>query len=481
MVVTEALAQGIASGLHNYTAAIELIALLQSLGTVRYINANSSVDMGKRINAEFAFIENVSPDGGTVVLPYGSHDYSTPIDFGHRSNICLQGFGMPARHTNHLPGKQYVGTELHFTGSGSAILLGPISGGGGATGEYLCTDCRLQHFQLRFDATADYGVYVRDYAPANYLRDFSVRGPYIVGTHNGGNNSATLIDTTENFTTLGVVIGSRIVNTTDGCTGIVTAISTTTNSDDTLTFGGGLSGGTDNDFDDGDNWTVRFGVGFFNEGVSNHAWHFHNAQFRRCVIGADLSRIHNFSASGGTAFNVNDIGCRIGNNVTGGGNYNFYGVNAEGNTDACFEIVDGVAINFFGGYSELKTGFADRVVFRIGDTAEVPSDINIVGYYVNAGSTANYIFEVNRVAGLTVAGCHFTGAADVINNVATDVERIMLPNNRYANGLINDLTGVIDDGAGRFIRADLPTSDPGIDGAFYYNGSTGVMSISYGN
>lgn len=362
---------------------------------VRYAILFPGADIGAKVNAAIA---DLPADGGKVMLPYGSEDYSTSIDIANRSNIWLQGYGMPTRHTNHLPGKVYVGTELHYTGSGAAILIGPVSEGGDSN---LCTDCRLQGFQLRFNATADYGVYVRAWAPAGYLRDFAVRG----------------------------------------------------------------TGGA--------------GTGFFTEGTGNHAWHFYNAQFRYCAIGADLNQVHNFSASGGTTFNVNGIGCRIGN-VNGGGNLNFCGVDAEGNTDACFDIVAGAAINFFGGYSELAAGFADRIVFRIGDTAEIPLDINIYGYYVNASTSADYIFEVNRVNGLNVTGCTFTGSGPghVINNVHTDVKRIELPNDRYVNDLINDTTGVISytDKNGYTIYPNMPAVPDGLPSGAFWSDS-GVIKI----
>ena len=182
MVVTEGLAQAIFSGLHNNSAAIELSSLLRSMGTVRYINPSGAGDMGARINAEFAFIESMGPNGGKVVLPYGSHDFSTSIDFGNRDNICLQGFGMPTRNTNQLDGRLYLGTELHYTGTGAGILLGPSSNGGGAIGQQLCSNCRLENFQLRFDATADYGVRARTYAVQCYMRDLSIRGTGNSGT-----------------------------------------------------------------------------------------------------------------------------------------------------------------------------------------------------------------------------------------------------------------------------------------------------------
>lgn len=77
------------------------------------------------------------------------------------------------------------------------------------------------------------------------------------GTHDGSGNSADLVDTTKNFLMLGVRVGDIVENTTDGSSMTVTAISTTTNDNDTLE--GTLAGGTQNDFDAGDAYTVKNG------------------------------------------------------------------------------------------------------------------------------------------------------------------------------------------------------------------------------
>ena len=79
----------------------------------------------------------------------------------------------------------------------------------------------------------------------------------LYGAHDGASNQTTkLIDTSENFGTLGVSTGARVKNETDGCWGVVTSISTTTNTNDTLNCSAGFTGGTENDFDSGDTYTV---------------------------------------------------------------------------------------------------------------------------------------------------------------------------------------------------------------------------------
>lgn len=79
----------------------------------------------------------------------------------------------------------------------------------------------------------------------------------ITGTHNGAGNSATLIDTTTNFLTQGVREGDRVTNITDGSRGVVSSLSTTTNPNDTITLANGLTGGTDDDFDASDVYSIE--------------------------------------------------------------------------------------------------------------------------------------------------------------------------------------------------------------------------------
>ena len=82
----------------------------------------------------------------------------------------------------------------------------------------------------------------------------------VSGTHNGANNSASLVDTTKDFLAIGVRVGDIIRNTTDGSSGTVASITTTTNPNDTLTTS--LSGGTDNDFDTSDAYSIDDGEDF---------------------------------------------------------------------------------------------------------------------------------------------------------------------------------------------------------------------------
>lgn len=89
--------------------------------------------------------------------------------------------------------------------------------------------------------------------------DFTFTGD-ITGTHRvgAGDNVAFAEDESgRNFTTLGVVIGMMIFNTTDGSNGQITAISNGNATNDRLAVT--LSSGTDDDFDESDSFVVTTG------------------------------------------------------------------------------------------------------------------------------------------------------------------------------------------------------------------------------
>ena len=100
------------------------------------------------------------------------------------------------------------------------------------------------------------------YTSARYL------GRRLTGTDNNGgdNNANTMTDSTKDFDAEGVKVGATLRNLTDGCKGIITTVATTV-----LTCSGGFSGGTDNDFDDGDSYAV-FADEFQDLGAAQANW-----------------------------------------------------------------------------------------------------------------------------------------------------------------------------------------------------------------
>jgi len=76
------------------------------------------------------------------------------------------------------------------------------------------------------------------------------------GTHSGGGNTAQLQDSSGNFkdanlTGVGSTHGSKVLNTTDGCSGTIPGLAS-----NTVTDAISLSGGTDDDFDNGDEYII---------------------------------------------------------------------------------------------------------------------------------------------------------------------------------------------------------------------------------
>ena len=86
--------------------------------------------------------------------------------------------------------------------------------------------------------------------------------PFTYGTHGRGNNSANLVDPGALFKSLGVRTGVLIKNTTDGSEGTITAVT-----DDEVTAT--LTGGTDNDWDVGDEYEI-YNTATYNSVISRN-------------------------------------------------------------------------------------------------------------------------------------------------------------------------------------------------------------------
>lgn len=80
----------------------------------------------------------------------------------------------------------------------------------------------------------------------------------LVGSHSGSDNQVNLTDSSADFTQWGVANGDIVWNITDGSYGFITAISVTG-----LAIGAGLTQGSDNDFDTGDEYYVDIAASVF--------------------------------------------------------------------------------------------------------------------------------------------------------------------------------------------------------------------------
>ncbi|KKN86838.1 hypothetical protein LCGC14_0263970 [marine sediment metagenome] len=86
------------------------------------------------------------------------------------------------------------------------------------------------------------------------LRRFENLSAFATGTHTGGAGAAVLTDSAGDFLDKGVEVGDTVNNTPDGSSATITAVTSTT-------ITGVLSGGTSDDWQTGEAYTVDKGVG----------------------------------------------------------------------------------------------------------------------------------------------------------------------------------------------------------------------------
>jgi hypothetical protein len=80
--------------------------------------------------------------------------------------------------------------------------------------------------------------------------NFNYDDGYVIGSHDGGDNESALVDSEANFYNAGVRVGMTVNNLTDGSSGTITAVGKTT-------ITASLSGGTDDDWDDDDAYSIN--------------------------------------------------------------------------------------------------------------------------------------------------------------------------------------------------------------------------------
>ena len=89
--------------------------------------------------------------------------------------------------------------------------------------------------------------------PVTHIDDAD--SPLMTGTHKGSDDASVLSDPGADFKSCGVDpdVGQLVLNDTDGSSGVVTAVT-----EDTVTCT--LTGGTDNDWDNGDTYIILKGA-----------------------------------------------------------------------------------------------------------------------------------------------------------------------------------------------------------------------------
>jgi hypothetical protein len=145
-------------------------------------------------------------------------------------------------------------------------------------------------------ANADWVVWRRDLSQITLARDIndivsdaSVYYGVITGTHDGADNSPYLQDSATNFLTAGVRPGDRVTNITDEGRATAARIPDSNNNRVNLD---GLSGGTDNDFDDGDTYSIQSQdyMGVQTDNVTSDYWDREVAVFERGMTSTQASQ-----------------------------------------------------------------------------------------------------------------------------------------------------------------------------------------------
>ena len=234
------------------------IDVVNSLGNGLVVEAAQNInfhDFGAQHNG------GTDGSGSNAVFDYGAGNirfYGAEINRPGEYNIkFLQSGTSPS-------GAFSVPTDIRFyggmierwedsLGAGNLTSLGTIYHGAGRVNRFI--DCDISLTALPDAASM---VTVRkDGAGAGspfYFHNCSFHGTRKTSTHDGASNASVLSDSTANFGT-DTLVGLTVYNNTDGSSGTITANTSTTV---TAT----LSGGTDNDWDDADSYTIPLSTVF---------------------------------------------------------------------------------------------------------------------------------------------------------------------------------------------------------------------------
>ncbi len=158
-------------------------------------------------------------------------------------------------HQLYTMADQYVEGENAVTGDATYVTTGS-----GEFNDQVVTITRaelMQYVQKRVlaeagNALASYQNSTGKYPALAPFADPKADARWVQGTHSGNDSSASLVDSSAEFADWGVSSGDLVWNISDGSVGKVTGVSA-----NTLTIGAGMSGGTRNDFDNGDEYLVE--------------------------------------------------------------------------------------------------------------------------------------------------------------------------------------------------------------------------------
>jgi len=243
---------------------------------------------------------STSLEGG-VWLHTANNTTVTNCTFTDMACAAIFGLGNTGQRSNNC-----TITNNTITGCQAGIVCyGDTSGGGWLINNNSISDITFRNSQTFTDCDAcrvlsgDDHVFTNNLIFGNTLEN--VFGKFW-GTHTGGTHSTVMTDSTLVLATqpTSAYVGATIKNLTDGSQGTITAASGTT-----ITCSGGLSGGTNNEWQTNDEWaTSNFphldGLQVFTQGVADDVY--------------NLTVTNNYITLVGTAFQIEN---------QNGGNGNF--------------------------------------------------------------------------------------------------------------------------------------------------------------
>ncbi len=232
--------------LSNELVSIKGMAFWYGSGTLKHAKANYLHSSKNGIYTVGNALSNAS-----IMFSIFENITSTAIEsvLSQRANVEYNTFNkcVTAYSDSGAPEDLYISNNIFNDSSIESITLGTAS------------TSNLLNYNNFYGNTSDVTNITKRCGNIALDPEFTFVAP--AGTDDSGvaDKATSMVDTSENFVTLGVTVGKTIYNTTDCSVGTITSISTTTNPNDTINFSGGLTNGTDNDFDNGDTYTITPG------------------------------------------------------------------------------------------------------------------------------------------------------------------------------------------------------------------------------
>ncbi len=395
---------------------------------VRYACDFPGEDIGQQINAAIA---DLPVTGGDVMIPAGTREFSTTIDFGERSRVRLIGRGGKTPTAWRAQA-----THLVYTSNGTAIQVGH--------GKEAKTECNvLMDFAVQLTKEGSVGVEIK-YSPVGRMDNFTVIGkprsrpfPGLFSGNATGATKNTLFDTGQDFTSSTLAVGMHVAILHGRGRGQVRKIAAITATQ--LTF--------EKNWivipDDTSEYKAGVTVGI-NATTTCNGWDLFVTAVKGCGVGCRTYGAHGWNLWG---FNTdaNDIGLVI----EKAGNFSIFGGDFEQDRVSSIEVMGMDVINITGAYFESsRMPYVDAKVIRLGcPNGSMPSVVNITNNrFQRGGSGAPYYIEMNRVQTANISNNWvrgIKGGAFILNNGGSHVKNVTVLGNyvKYHPALITDAEG----------------------------------------